>query len=262
MDLQVLLRRADVDPVAPVDGAEDAVAAREEGGEEDALDRRVHPGRHHLEDARLEDVDPRVDVVRRDLLGPRLLEEAQDPAVGVRLDEAVGRRVRHRCQQDRGLRLRGLVPGDDRRQVDVGQHVAVQDDGPLVEEVERVADGAAGAERGVLDGVADAHAERTPVAEDGLDALRAVGHGEDDLAYPGAGEQVELVAEERPVDDRHDGLRRRERQGSQPRPLAAGQDDSFHQVSLALRGAQTGRDHTIARSILDGPRAQRLSCRG
>ncbi len=139
VDLQVLLGRADVDPVAAVHRPEDAVAAGQQVREEGPLDRVVDPGRHQLERPRLQDVDARVDVVRGDLLGPGLLEEAEHATGGVRLDEAVGGGVRDRGQEDRRRRPLRLVAGHHLREVDVGEDVPVHHDRALVEEGERVA---------------------------------------------------------------------------------------------------------------------------
>ena len=99
------------------------------------------------------------------------------------------------------------MAGHDLSEVHVGEDVAVQHDRALVEEGQGVAHGAAGAERRVLDGVADADAEGRPVAEDRLDPLRAVRDGEHDLPHARARQQVELVAEEGAIDHGHDGLR-------------------------------------------------------
>src|SRR3989442_12142465 len=75
-------------------GPEDRNAAREEGGEDLPLDRDRAVGRNAPEELRLEHVDPGVDEVGRDLLGPRLLEEASDGPGAGRLYEPVrGRAV-------------------------------------------------------------------------------------------------------------------------------------------------------------------------
>ena len=120
------------------------------------------------------------------------------------------------------------MPAYQLGEVDVREHVAVHHDRAVVEQVERVAHGAAGAERSVLDRVADLDAERAAVAEDGLDPLGPIGHRKDHVAHAGARQQVELVAQERPVDDRHDGLGEAERQGTEPRALTAREDDRSH----------------------------------
>ncbi len=93
--------------------------------------------------------------------------------------------------------------------------------------------GAAGAERRLLHGVADLQAERAAVAEHRLDALGAIGHGEDHVAHAGAPQEVELVAQEGPVHDRHDGLRQAERQRAQPRAFAARENDCSHELGVS-----------------------------
>ena len=115
-------------------------------------------------------------------------------------------------------------------EVDVGQHVAVHDDRALVEQLERVAHGAARAERRLLDRVADPDAEGAAVAEDRLDALGAVGDREHHLAHAGAREEVDLVAQERAIDHRHHGLRRAERERAKARAFAAREDDRSHDL--------------------------------
>ena len=99
----------------------------------------------------------------------------------VGLDQAVGARVVDRRQDDRRLRLALAVQPQHGRQIDLGQHVAVEDDDRFGERVPGVADGAAGAERHRLDDVADADAEPFAFAEDLLDAARLVIEAEDHL---------------------------------------------------------------------------------
>ena len=74
-------------------------------------------------------------------------------------------------------------------------------------DVAGVADGAAGAERRRLDDVADLDADVRAVAEDVLDAARLVVQAEDDFVdLRHLLEQIDLVVQKRPVEDRHDGL--------------------------------------------------------
>ena len=77
--------------------------------------------------------------------------------------------------------LRSRCSRDDRREVDLGQDVAVEDDDRLVQRLAGVADGASCAERHGFDHVADAQAGVAAVAEDLLDAARLVVEAEDDL---------------------------------------------------------------------------------
>ncbi len=229
MDLGVLLRRADVDPVALVDVGDERLAALDQRREVAALDRVGRVLRDAIEGLRLEDVDAGVDVVGGDLVGLRLLEEALHGAVGVGLDQAVGGRVVDRRQHDRRLGLARAVQRQHGVQVDLGQHVAVEDDDRSVEMRLGELDRAAGAERLRLDQVADRQADAAAVAEDVLDAARLVVEAEDHLVEPGdLLEQVDLVVQERAVEDRDDGLRRVERERPEPRAFTAGEEDGLH----------------------------------
>ena len=76
--------------------------------------------------------------------------------------------------------------------------------------------------------------EFAAVAEDLLDAPRLVVEAQHDLVDLGhLLEQIELVVEERPLEDRNDRLRRVNRQRTQPRALAAGQENRLHVTGAA-----------------------------
>ena len=77
----------------------------------------------------------------------------------VGLDQPVRGRVVDRRQHDRRPRLALAVQPDDRGQIDLGQHVAVEDDDRLGAACRRRTDRAAGAERRRLDDVADLDAD-------------------------------------------------------------------------------------------------------
>jgi hypothetical protein len=114
-------------------------------------------------------------------------------------------------------------------EVHLRQHVAVEHDHRLGQRIPGVADRAAGAERHGFHDVADAQAEPLALAEDLLDAPRLVVQAEDDLIDFGhLPQQVDLVIQERPPQDRDDGLRRVHRQRPQPRALPAGEEDGLH----------------------------------
>ena len=118
---------------------------------------------------------------------------------------------------------------DDRAQIELGQHVAVEDDDRFGELVAGVLDRARGAERGWLDDVANLDADLGSVAEDLLDAPRLVVEAQDDFVDLGhLLEQVELVVEERPVENGHDRLRRMNRERPESRALAPGEEDRLH----------------------------------
>ena len=137
-----------------------------------------------------------------------LLEEALDVALGVGLDQAVGARILDRREHDRRLGFPLAVQPQHGAEVDLGQHVAVEDDHRLGELIAGVADRAAGAERHRLDDVAQPQAQPVALAEDLLDPARLVVQAENRLVYlRHLPEQVQLVVEERPVEDRNDRFR-------------------------------------------------------
>ena len=114
-------------------------------------------------------------------------------------------------------------------EVDLRQHVAVEHDDRFAQRFAGVAHRAGRAERRRLDDVADGEAGVAAVAEDLLDPPRLVVQAEDDLVDLGhLLEQVELVVEERPVEDRDDRLRRVNRQRAQPRAFAPREQDRLH----------------------------------
>ena len=149
--------------------------------------------------------------------------------VRVGLDQPVGARIVDRRQHDRRLGLALAVQPQHGAEIDLRQHVAVEDDDRLGQRVAGIADGAAGAERHRLDDVAELDAEAFALAEDLLDAARLVVQAEDDFVdLRHLPQQVDLVIEKRPVEDRHDRLRRVDGQRPQPRALAAGEQNGLH----------------------------------
>ena len=229
MDLHVFRRRADVDPVAVVHVGDERLAALDERRKEAALDRPGGVLGNPVERVRLEHVDAGVDRVAGDLVVARLLQEPPDAAVGLGLDEPVGAGILDRHQHDRRLGLARAVQPEHGPEIHVGEHVAVEHHDRIGQRVSRVPDRAPRAERDRLDDVADAHAEALAVAEDLFDAARLVIEAEDHLVDLGhLPEQVDLVIEKRPVQDRHDGFRRVDGQRPQPGALATGEQDSLH----------------------------------
>ena len=173
---------------------------------------------------------PALIVSQRIWSGDGFSRNAQDVALGIGLDEPVRRRVVHRRQHDRRARFPLAVKRQHRRQVHRRQHVAVEHDDRLaVRLAGGELDGAAGAERRRLDDVAQLHAEVGPVAEHLLDAPRLIVEAQDDLVdLRHLPEQVDLVPQKRPVEDRHDRFRRVERQRPQPRALPSGEQNGLH----------------------------------
>ena len=122
---------------------------------------------------------------------------------------------------------------DDGAEVDARQHVAVEDDDGAVEVRRGEFDGPAGTERLGLDQIADPRPARTPFGRYALDGIGLVVEAQYDfvdLREPG--EQVELVVQERPVEDWHHGLRRAERERAQAGAEAAHQQDGLHGIRV------------------------------
>ena len=106
--LQVALGRPDVEPVGLAVG-EAAQPALGEHRPDLALDRDVAVRRDQVEHRALEHVGAGADQVGVDLLGARLLEEAEHAAVVVDAHEAVGARILDRHERERPGRAAALV---------------------------------------------------------------------------------------------------------------------------------------------------------
>ncbi len=229
------LEGADVLPVALGDRAVDRQVLGQQLGEHLAreVDRTV--GRDVVEDLGLEHEDAGVDRVAEHLPPRGLLEEALDAPVLPGDHDAELERVLDVDQPDRGDGLAGGVEVDDRPEVDVGEHVARDDEEPLVEMAHGVADRPGGAEGRLLGGVDDLHAELGAVAEVGADRVGHEGHRHHDLVDAVALEQVDDVLHHRPVDQRQHGLRRVRRERAQPGALAPCHDHGLHRSNLPRR---------------------------
>ena len=106
------------------------------------------------QERRLEHVGAGVDPVARRLARRGLLDERDDAAVGLGRHDAERARVVDLGERDRGLRAVLVVEAHHRVEIEVGEDVAVADDDALVDALGREADRAGGAERLVLDRVA------------------------------------------------------------------------------------------------------------
>ena len=128
-----------------------------------------------------------------------------------------------------GARPARSMQGEHRGQVHLGEHVAVEHDDRVGHARRRELHRASGAERRRLDDVADLDAERRAVAEDVFDAARLVVQAQDDLVDLGnLPDEIDLVVEEGPIEDRHDRLRRMQGQRPQPCAFSAGKKNGFH----------------------------------
>ena len=133
-----------------------------------------------------------------------------------------------------------------RAQVGVRQDVAVQHEQGPRHQVGRVADAAAGAERLALDDVPEPDAELGAVAERRAHVVDPVRARQDDVGHAVSPEERELVGEEGPVQERHDGLCPRERQRAQAGALPTGQD---HRLQGPVAGRYVPGDQGCASLI-------------
>ena len=229
MDLLVLFRRADVDPVTAIDVRHERLAPLDERRKEAALDRPRGVLGDAVEGIGLEHVDARVDRVAGDLVRLRLLEEAQDVALRIGLDQPVGAWVLDRREHDGRFRAPFAVQGDHGAQIDLREHVAVQHHHRFVERLAGVAHRSTGPEWRWLDDVADGEPGIAAVAEDFLDPARLVVEAQHDAVNLGhALQQVELIVEKRAVEDRDDRLWRVNRERTQACALAPCEQDGLH----------------------------------
>ena len=96
-------------------------------------------------------------------------------------DEAVGAWILDRRQDDRRFRTPLAMQAENRAQVDLGQHVAVEHHDRFGQLIARIANRAPRAKRDRLDDVTEADAESFALAEDLLDAARLVVEAENRL---------------------------------------------------------------------------------
>ena len=185
-----------------------------------------------VEDLRLEHVDAGVDGVAEHLAPGRLLQEPLDRPVLVGDHDAELERVVHRLEGQGGQAAALVVEGHHLGQVDVGEHVAGDDQEPLVELVPGVAHRAGRAERGGLGGVDHADAELGAVAEVGPDGVGHEGHGDHDVLEAVLAQQVDHVLHHRDVGHGQHRLGLVGGERAQPGALAAGHDHRLHAGTL------------------------------
>ena len=113
--------------------------------------------------------------------------------------------------------------------IDLRQHIAIEHDDRIGHALRRVAHRARRAERRRLDNVADFDAGVAAVAEHLFDALRLIVQAENhfvDLRH--LLDEIELIVEKRPVEDRHDRFRRVNRERTKSRSLTSDEEKRFH----------------------------------
>jgi hypothetical protein len=226
--LEIRRRGAHVLPVAVGHVAEKWPAGFEHGGKH--LGREVDGAvfGDEIEDLGLEHVDAGVDGVAEDLPPARLLQEPLDAPVFPGDDDAELEWVLHGAQRQRGEGVVLLVELDHRREVDVGQHVAGDDQEPFGQLVAGVTHRAGGAQRRLLGGVDHAHAELGTVAEVAADGVGEEGDRHHDVGDAVPPQQRDDVLHHRPSDQRQHGLGQVGRLRAQAGPLTAGHDHRLH----------------------------------
>ncbi len=206
-------------------------------------------GLGRLHDRRGEHVDPDQGEVAARLR--RLLDQGHHAAV-LQLGDAVRLRVGHALEQDHRVAGAGAEAVDQLRDAVAQQVVAeVHHEGRAVEVLLGLQHGVGQAERGGLADVGHLQADRRAVADGGLDLGVGVADHDADLGDPRLAQGVEAVEEHRPVGDGHELLGARVGDRAQPRPRAAGQDQTL-QRGRHGRQATTGREGHPS-----GPRARR-----
>ena len=177
LGLVVLGGAADVEPVVLAEPSVEGDAVGEEPGKELPLDRHHPPLGDAAEQLSLEQVDARVDRVRRHPAGIRLLDEPENAAGFSGLHEPVRRRIGHGEQGDGGGRPAILVEAEHGGEVGVGQDIAVEHEDEPTHEVDGVADAARGAEGIRFHRVAQLDAVCRSVGQDAAHFLHHVGAG-------------------------------------------------------------------------------------
>jgi hypothetical protein len=180
------------------------------------------------EDLGLQDVDAGVDRVAEDLTPARLLEEPLDAPIltGDHDPELEG--VLGALEDDRGRSLLLAVELHRRGQVEVGDVIAGDDQEGVVEEVLGVLDASRRAERLVLRGVRERHAEVRSIAEVMADDAREELDGGHDLGDAVLPEEQQDVLHHGPAHDGQHRLRLIGGEGAQPGALAPAHDHAFH----------------------------------
>jgi len=114
-------------------------------------------------------------------------------------------------------------------QVDLGEHVAVEDDDRVLYAARRIADGTGCTKWGRLDHVPDSDARVPSGAEHLFDAARLIVQTEDDLVDFGHPlDEIQLIVEKRAVEYRNDALGCVDGERAEPRALSSDQKKRLH----------------------------------
>ena len=126
----------------------------------------------------LEDVEAGVDEIRRCLVARRLLDEGLDPSGLVDRHHAESRRILDRGERDGPFGSPTSVKVDQSPNIEVGQHVAVDDEERVVDPdvAGRKADGAGGVHGLWFDGVREMDTTSPVVGKGSHEGVGSVAH--------------------------------------------------------------------------------------
>lgn len=235
LGLHIALVGAHVLPVALGDIAVDGLSFLHELRED--IPGPVHGGigLDVVEDLGLHDVNARVHGVREDLAPGRLFQEAFDLALLVhdRDPEFQGIGNTGEANGDQAALL--LVEGNEVREVEVGERVTGNDEeGVVLQRLFGVLHAAGGAERLLLVGIAQLHAELFAVPEVILDQGGEELDGHDRLIEPVPFQQPEHMLHDRPVGHRQERFGHARGHGTKTSAFAASHHDGLHVGNVLL----------------------------
>ncbi len=216
-----------------------------------------------IQDLRLQDVDPRVHQIREDFLGLRLLLEAHDAPILVQLHNPKLRRVFHAGQRQRGRRPRLLVALVELAHIHISEHVAAGHHEGVLDEVRHPLHGPRRPRGGRLEGVEDGGVVLQPVPDALHHPVRHVARGDDHLPEAGGHQRAEDEVDARATGHWEEGLGHALRQGLEPGPKPAGEDDGLHAHSSSLRLSwrMESASSTASSTASSSSRACRVACR-
>jgi hypothetical protein len=200
---------------------------------------------------RLEHVHAGVDQVGHPgvLVRAGLLQEGGDAVVVVHRDQAEGARVGHPDQGQGGRGLAVAVQGDQALEVDVDEHVAVEDQEGAVQQVGQALDRPRGPHRGVLGGQHDLDPGLAGLGQELVEGLGQVHGRQHDLGEATGGELAKGVEQERLVGERDQrlgpGAGQRAQAGAEP----SGENDGLHVDGLLTRRERAGTAGQGRRSL-------------
>ena len=102
MNFEIFLRRADIDPVLVEHERHNRLFMLQQRGKQTALEGIRLAFRHVFQHGRFKDIDAGVDRIAGDFVGSGFFDESLNPALRVRFDQTIGRRIFDRGQDDGG----------------------------------------------------------------------------------------------------------------------------------------------------------------